>query len=99
MRKEPWRRMGDNDRMYRFIQLAVNGMAWWGYLIVAAFYTVSTVYLTSYIKKKAKDLAGKARKERTLCAQSEPWGHLALVDADTPPANLSLRRRQSPFLG
>ena len=38
-------------------------MAWWGYLIVAAFYTVSTVYLTSYIKKKAKDLATKENLE------------------------------------
>mgnify|MGYP001250335590 CR=1 FL=1 len=38
-------------------------MAWWGYLIVAVFYTVSTVYLTSYIKKKAKDLATKENLE------------------------------------
>lgn len=38
-------------------------MAWWGYLIVAAIYTVSTVYLTSYIKKKAKDLATKENLE------------------------------------
>ena len=38
-------------------------MAWWGYLIVAVSYTVSTVYLTSYIKKKAKDLATKENLE------------------------------------
>lgn len=38
-------------------------MAWWGYLIVVGLYAASTVFLTSYIKKKAKDLATKENLE------------------------------------
>lgn len=38
-------------------------MTEWGYWILAAVYTLSTLYLTSYIKIKAKDLATKENLE------------------------------------